>query len=49
MNGLKWVNDTYGHLEGDRLLIFVAQNIKKRLKEPNFIFRLSGDEFIIVF
>lgn len=49
INGLKWVNDTYGHLEGDRLLQFVAQNIKKELEEGDFIFRLSGDEFIVVF
>lgn len=49
INGLKWVNDTYGHLEGDRLLVFVAQNIQKELGESDFVFRLSGDEFIIVF
>lgn len=49
INGLKWVNDTFGHREGDRLLHYVATEIKKRLKEPDFIFRLSGDEFIIVF
>lgn len=49
INGLKWVNDTYGHLEGDRLLQFVAQNIKKELEKGDFIFRLSGDEFIVVF
>lgn len=49
INGLKWVNDTYGHLEGDRLLVFVARNIKKELDQDDFIFRLSGDEFIVVF
>ncbi|MGI5946606.1 MAG: GGDEF domain-containing protein [Lachnospiraceae bacterium] len=49
MNGLKWVNDTYGHLEGDRLLRFVAQTIQDLLEKPDFLFRLSGDEFIIVF
>lgn len=49
INGLKWVNDTYGHLEGDRLLIFVAQNIQKELEDNDFVFRLSGDEFIVVF
>lgn len=49
INGLKWVNDTYGHLEGDRLLAYVAQKIEKELSEPDFVFRLSGDEFIIIF
>lgn len=49
INGLKWVNDTFGHLEGDRLLSFVAQNIDKELEGEDFIFRLSGDEFIVVF
>ncbi len=48
INGLKWVNDTYGHLEGDRLLTFVAQNMQKSLQSPDFVFRLSGDEFIAV-
>lgn len=49
INGLKWVNDTYGHLEGDRLLRFVAQTIQQELDDPDFVFRLSGDEFIVVF
>lgn len=49
INGLKWVNDTFGHLEGDRLLVYVAGKIEKELSEPDFVFRLSGDEFIIVF
>lgn len=49
INGLKWVNDTFGHLEGDHLLTFVAQNIEKELEGEDFIFRLSGDEFIVVF
>lgn len=49
INGLKWVNDTYGHLEGDKLLVFTARNIQKELGKDDFIFRLSGDEFIVVF
>lgn len=49
VNGLKWVNDTFGHLEGDRLLRFVAQTIQKELDGSDFVFRLSGDEFIVVF
>ena len=49
INGLKWVNDTYGHNEGDRLLHYVATKMQGELYEPDFMFRLSGDEFIIVF
>lgn len=49
INGLKWVNDTYGHMEGDRFLVFVATAVNDRLEEPDFIFRLSGDEFVVVF
>ena len=49
INGLKLVNDTYGHLEGDKLLRFVAQTIDGILEGADFVFRLSGDEFIIVF
>lgn len=49
VNELKWVNDTYGHLEGDRFLAHISQNVKKKLSEPDFLFRLSGDEFVIIF
>ena len=49
INGLKWVNDTYGHYEGDRLLHYVATHLKEELEDPDFMFRLSGDEFIMVF
>lgn len=49
LNGLKWVNDTYGHMEGDRFLVFIARTIQSRLEESDFVFRLSGDEFVVVF
>ena len=48
-NDLKWINDTYGHMEGDRFLVFITQNMQSRLKETDFVFRLSGDEFVVVF
>ena len=49
INGLKWVNDTYGHMEGDKLLVFFAQNVHQELQDSDFIYRLCGDEFVIVF
>ena len=47
LNGLKRVNDTYGHNTGDTLL----KNAAKALKEcfdPTEIFRAGGDEFTII-
>ena len=47
VNGLKWINDTYGHLEGDRLLTFIAHSIKNELGNDDLIFRLSLIEVVI--
>lgn len=49
LNGLKWVNDTYGHLEGDRFLRLTAKTMQEGMEASDFAFRLSGDEFILVF
>lgn len=48
IDGLKTINDTYGHIEGDRLLAETAKVIKENLKAEDCAFRLSGDEFILV-
>jgi diguanylate cyclase (GGDEF)-like protein/PAS domain S-box-containing protein len=48
VNGLKVVNDTFGHLEGDRLLIEITKIIKLATSKDNFIFRWGGDEFVIL-
>ncbi|WP_347472913.1 HD domain-containing phosphohydrolase [Clostridium sp. BL-8] len=48
VNGLKIVNDTLGHLEGDKLLQRIAL-ILKDICDPNgYVFRWGGDEFIIL-
>jgi diguanylate cyclase (GGDEF)-like protein len=49
VNGLKGVNDTYGHEEGDKLIRTVCQAMKDTLRESDFIARLGGDEFLTVF
>ena len=48
VNGLKLVNDTLGHLEGDKLLKLLADKLKEACKEDGFVFRWGGDEFITV-
>lgn len=49
VNELKKVNDQYGHDEGDRLLCYIADHVRKCLKEGDLFFRLSGDEFVLAF
>ncbi|MGG5459978.1 sensor domain-containing diguanylate cyclase/phosphohydrolase [Clostridium sp. B9] len=48
VNGLKIINDTMGHLEGDKLLINIANVIKNSCRKSDFIFRWGGDEFYIL-
>ncbi|BCJ99043.1 GGDEF domain-containing protein [Anaerocolumna chitinilytica] len=49
INDLKYVNDTYGHNEGDRYILTFCDIIKDVLKEEDIFFRMGGDEFIVVF
>jgi diguanylate cyclase (GGDEF)-like protein len=46
---LKQVNDTYGHLTGDKVLKKFTQFIKSGIRENDKIFRIGGDEFVVVF
>jgi len=48
VDNLKQINDTYGHLCGDRLLIEVANLLSQCAGESDTVARLGGDEFVIV-
>ncbi len=48
VNGLKLVNDTYGHETGDQLLKEYARLLKKSFKQSDLFFRWGGDEFIVI-
>ncbi len=48
VNGLKTVNDTKGHLAGDNLLKDVASTLKNLENENMEIYRVGGDEFMII-
>ncbi len=48
VNGLKLINDTFGHLKGDELLKSTVDVMNKVAHKDDFIFRWGGDEFIIL-
>ena len=48
MNGLKVINDTYGHDAGDEALMTLALCISKSCKVKQSAYRMGGDEFTIV-
>jgi diguanylate cyclase (GGDEF)-like protein len=48
VNGLKMINDTFGHKKGDQLLKKVAELIKISCRSEDIISRWGGDEFLIL-
>lgn len=47
INGLKLVNDAFGHKEGDSLLVSAADIISSLCKDSDVVARMGGDEFIM--
>lgn len=44
----KRVNDTYGHLTGDQVLVGIAEVIRKSFRKDDIIARFGGEEFVIM-
>ena len=49
VDNFKGVNDTYGHLMGDKLLKCVADSIRSICRERDIVGRIGGDEFVALF
>nr|WP_285885158.1 diguanylate cyclase [Mesobacillus subterraneus] len=45
----KNVNDTYGHLTGDKVLEIFASFLKENLRSTDIVFRYGGEEFVVLF
>jgi diguanylate cyclase (GGDEF)-like protein len=45
----KNVNDTFGHLQGDKTLMQLAKRIKSSVREVDKVFRFGGEEFVVLF
>ncbi len=48
LDDFKLVNDNHGHIAGDKILIFLANILKRTLRDGDKIFRYGGEEFILV-
>lgn len=48
VNGLKLVNDSFGHASGDMILKRAAEAIRKACREKDVIARVGGDEFVVL-
>jgi len=48
LNGMKKINDEFGHKEGDRALIDVSNVLKRTFRKADIIARIGGDEFTVL-
>lgn len=48
IDGLKFANDAFGHLYGDKLIKQVAMILKETLRQDEIVGRMGGDEFLIL-
>jgi len=48
LDNFKRINDTWGHLYGDEVLLLTAQLMQGHFRESDYLFRFGGEEFVII-
>ncbi len=48
MDGLKGINDIYGHLAGNNAICIMASTVAKSVEQEDFVVRYGGDEFLVI-
>ncbi|MCB2300305.1 GGDEF domain-containing protein [Clostridium tagluense] len=49
IDDFKKINDTFGHNQGDRLLTKIGDILRENIRKTDTVFRIGGDEFVIIF
>ena len=44
----KYLNDQFGHIAGDNVLVAVARQLRNRFRNSDFVFRFGGEEFTVI-
>lgn len=47
-NGIKHINDTFGHSAGDKAIKKIAKTLKATVRKNDLVFRFGGDEFVVM-
>ncbi|TRY32902.1 GGDEF domain-containing protein [Aliiglaciecola sp. M165] len=48
VDDFKYLNDAFGHVFGDRILVDIAECIKLHVRDVDYVGRIGGDEFIVI-
>jgi diguanylate cyclase (GGDEF)-like protein/PAS domain S-box-containing protein len=48
LDRFKYINDTYGHDAGDKVLIAIAARLRSLVRDSDIVARLGGDEFLLI-
>ncbi|MGM0379171.1 MAG: GGDEF domain-containing protein [Bacillota bacterium] len=49
INDFKSINDKFGHMIGDKVLVYFSKVLKNKVNNDDLVIRFGGDEFILIF
>lgn len=49
LNNFRFINNSFGHTVGDKILIKIAERLRKLLQDTCHIYRIGGDEFLVMY